>query len=102
MLTGEPCAGEPHARFGGRGGANQCVVPTPIQGVANKFTPTLVQPSAFTLLPLVQSPSPFDLLVGFVHFFEFFFGKFEKLFGKAFGNNFVGVVFHDLGTVGFL
>ena len=30
LLTGEPCAGEPHARFGGRGGANQCAVPTPI------------------------------------------------------------------------
>jgi len=28
--TGEPCAGEPHARFGGRGDANQCVIPTPI------------------------------------------------------------------------
>ena len=30
--TGEPCAGNPHARFGGRGGANQCTVPTPIIG----------------------------------------------------------------------
>jgi len=30
MLTGEPDAGDPHVRFGGRGGANQCVVPTPI------------------------------------------------------------------------
>ena len=32
MLTGEPDAGDPHVRFGGRGGANQCVVPTPIFG----------------------------------------------------------------------
>ena len=30
MLTGEPDAGDPHVRFGGRGGAIQCVVPTPI------------------------------------------------------------------------
>ena len=30
LLTGEPCAGDPHARFGGRGGANQCAIPTPI------------------------------------------------------------------------
>jgi hypothetical protein len=29
-LTGEPCAGDPHARFGGRGGANQCAIPTSI------------------------------------------------------------------------
>ncbi len=29
-LTGEPCAGDPHARFGGGSGANQCVVPTSI------------------------------------------------------------------------
>ena len=29
--TGEPDAGDPHVRFGGRGGVNQCVVPTPIQ-----------------------------------------------------------------------
>ena len=28
--TGEPDAGEAHVRFGGRGDANQCVVPTPI------------------------------------------------------------------------
>ena len=31
--TGEPDAGEPHVRFGGRGDANQCVVPTPIGGI---------------------------------------------------------------------
>src|SRR5689334_6013994 len=30
LLTGEPDAGEPHVRFGGRGGANQCAIPTPI------------------------------------------------------------------------
>lgn len=30
VLTGEPYAINPHVRFGGRGGANQCVVPTPI------------------------------------------------------------------------
>ena len=30
MLTGEPYARDPHVRFGGRGGANQCAVPTPI------------------------------------------------------------------------
>jgi hypothetical protein len=28
--TGEPEAGDPHVRFGGRGDVNQCVVPTPI------------------------------------------------------------------------
>ena len=30
LLTGEPDAGEPPVRFGRRGGANQCAVPTPI------------------------------------------------------------------------
>ena len=34
VLTGEPCAGDPHARFGGRGGANQCAIPTSISGFA--------------------------------------------------------------------
>ena len=29
-VTGEPCAGDPHARFGGRGEASQCLVPTSI------------------------------------------------------------------------
>jgi hypothetical protein len=29
LLTGEPDAGDPHVRFGGRGGANHCAVPTP-------------------------------------------------------------------------
>ena len=29
-MTGEPDAGDPPVRFGGRGGANQCVVPTSI------------------------------------------------------------------------
>ena len=28
--TGEPDAGDPHVRFGGRGGAIQCAIPTPI------------------------------------------------------------------------
>jgi len=36
MLTGEPYAGDPHVRFGGRGGANQCAVSTPIIGVAGR------------------------------------------------------------------
>ena len=31
MLTGEPDAENLHVRFGGRGGANQCVIPTPYQ-----------------------------------------------------------------------
>ncbi len=30
--TGEPDAGDPHVRFGGRGGAIQCAIPTPIGG----------------------------------------------------------------------
>ena len=29
LPTGEPCAGEPHARFGGRGG--RALIPTPIE-----------------------------------------------------------------------
>ena len=33
-LTGEPCAGDPPARFGGRGGASQCAVPTSIWAAA--------------------------------------------------------------------
>ena len=32
MLTGEPDAGNLHVRFGGRGGANQCAIPTPYHG----------------------------------------------------------------------
>jgi len=32
MLTGERCAGDPYARFGGRGGANQCAIHTIIFG----------------------------------------------------------------------
>ena len=28
--TGEPDAGKPHVRFGGRGDAIQCIIPTPI------------------------------------------------------------------------
>ena len=31
--TGEPDAGDPLVRFGGRGGAIQCAVPTPIVSV---------------------------------------------------------------------
>ena len=31
-LTGEPDAGDPHVRFGGGSGANQCPVPTSILG----------------------------------------------------------------------
>jgi hypothetical protein len=30
--TGDPDAGNPPVRFGGRGDANQCIVPTPIMG----------------------------------------------------------------------
>jgi hypothetical protein len=30
-LTGEPYAGDPHVRFGGKGGATQCAILTPIQ-----------------------------------------------------------------------
>src|SRR5688572_24434109 len=30
LLTGEPYAGKPHVRFGGRGAATQCGLPTPI------------------------------------------------------------------------
>ena len=33
LPTGEPDPGEPDVRFGGRGGANQCAIPTPIDGV---------------------------------------------------------------------
>ena len=38
-MTGEPDAGNPLVRFGGRGGANQCAVPTPIlgDGIADGF-----------------------------------------------------------------
>lgn len=38
MLTGEPCAGNPPARFGGRGGANQCAAPTPILRLVKMLT----------------------------------------------------------------
>lgn len=34
-LIGEPYAGEPHLRFGGRGGATQCAFPTPINYLRN-------------------------------------------------------------------
>ena len=39
LATGEPYAGEPHVRFGGRGGANQCVVPTPMCAVKRHNLP---------------------------------------------------------------
>ena len=32
ILTGKPDAGDPPVRFGGRGGANQCAIPTPYHG----------------------------------------------------------------------
>ena len=34
-LTGEPYAGKPHVRFGGRGGVEPSL-PTPIQATSNK------------------------------------------------------------------
>ncbi len=37
LLTGEPDAGNPPVRFGGRGGANQCAIPTSI--VIEDFAP---------------------------------------------------------------
>ena len=43
--TGEPDAGDPHVRFGGRGGANQCAIPTPIvisdsyENTGHRFSP---------------------------------------------------------------
>jgi len=33
--TGEPCAGEPHARFGGRGGRKP--FPTPIKAIYRRY-----------------------------------------------------------------
>ena len=46
--TGEPDAGDPHVRFGGRGGAIQCAIPTPIElfkftGFPLEFTPYLIR-----------------------------------------------------------
>src|SRR3989304_4622382 len=37
--TGEPDAGDPHVRFGGRGGTNQCAIPTPIVGSFPRLSP---------------------------------------------------------------
>jgi len=37
--TGEPDAGDPHVRFGGRGDRNQSVLPTPIRAPARKRLP---------------------------------------------------------------
>ena len=37
MLTGEPYAGDLHVRFGGRGGASQCAVPTPMPCCVQPF-----------------------------------------------------------------
>src|ERR1043166_5541998 len=39
--TGEPDAGKPPVRFGGRGSATQCAVPTPIQS-AIPLTPITI------------------------------------------------------------
>ena len=36
LLTGEPDAGEPPVRFGGRGAANQCGIPTPIASLGQR------------------------------------------------------------------
>src|SRR5208337_1599526 len=42
-LTGEPCAGNPPARFGGGRGRNQSVLPTPINVGLHRQTPEIVQ-----------------------------------------------------------
>jgi hypothetical protein len=39
--TGEPYAGDPPVRFGGRGGATQCAVPTPISASGANGEPEL-------------------------------------------------------------
>lgn len=38
MLTGKPDAGNPPVRFGGRSGAIQCAIPTPIQSMREHLT----------------------------------------------------------------
>src|ERR1043166_7290003 len=43
--TGEPDAGEPPVRFGGRGSATQCAVPTPINAVRLHARPASLPPS---------------------------------------------------------
>jgi len=50
--TGEPDAGDPHVRFGGRGAPRQWGVPTPIRGV--RFTAR----NGFLAPPSVQEPRP--------------------------------------------
>jgi len=49
--TGEPCAGDPPARFGGRGARTQSGLPTPIttsRRRAQRGSPEALRPSAFT------------------------------------------------------
>jgi hypothetical protein len=48
LPTGEPYAGEPHVRFGGRGGRTQSAVPTPIgHAVATRPPPLITDPPYF-------------------------------------------------------
>ena len=56
-LTGEPYAGEPHVRFGGRGGREP--FPTPINARTQRISASIS--SAFTGTPRVISSQPFEV-----------------------------------------
>ena len=53
LPTGEPCAGEPHARFGGRGG--RALIPTPIELAINQCFLSSLFPR-MSKLPTVEHP----------------------------------------------
>ncbi|HYA41904.1 MAG TPA: hypothetical protein VEF34_11405, partial [Syntrophobacteraceae bacterium] len=57
--TGEPDAGDPLVRFGGRGSAIQCAVPTPIAWAAH---PSIPGPS-----PVRHGPEDESLNLGLKH-----------------------------------
>ena len=71
-LTGEPCAGNPPARFGGGRGRNQSVLPTPINGkwrcVAREHSVTAAGPFRFrTGFPVRRSRQA--TVIGHQHLF---------------------------------
>lgn len=63
MLTGEPDAGNLHVRFGGRGGATQCAVPTPITCLNTTFVrlggSDSTRTEAVMRITGIRSPGPF-------------------------------------------
>ena len=64
VLTGEPCAGDPNARFGGRGGANQCVVPTPIRNLHSRNKGVIPVKLSYTVIRSIEAARKPEVATG--------------------------------------